>query len=1082
LSNRYLDLLHRHAPPETILATTFTRKAAGEILERILRRLALAATDARQAKELADGLNDPAITAKRAKEMLVAVCRSLHRVSVSTIDSFFSRIANTFRHELRIPPNPQVVDDDDALAARVRAEAIEAMLGDDDTQVLVDLLRRLHHDTAARGVTEAIDEIVAGLYDTFRQTRAEHWNQLTTGDPLNREDLAAAIAQFDRIVANAPDKNFAKAIQKARACAERGLWEDFLSGGLCGAIVANPTSPTYYKKPLTADQQAVFTPLILHARAALLNRLAAQTVATYDLLARFDEHYTRLRDQRRLLLFSDLPHKLARELPRRGEDLLTEICFRLDASVQHLLLDEFQDTSFDQWSILRPFAEEVTSVSDATRTFFCVGDIKQAIYGWRGGRAEIFDRIERDLPLPDDAQVAMAQSFRSSQVVLDAVNRLFTGLGTSAAWKPDCPHQGVATEWSARFEPHTAARDHAGYVEIITSSDGSAIGDDDCDDDDGEVIGEADEKALPRSHEDFVARRIAQIAASVGGRSIGVLVATNRSATSLIDCLQRLNVNASAEGRTPIVGDPAVDVVLAALKIVDHPGDTAAAFHVLNSPLAPILGLRSIDCNDVARVAQAVRFDLFARGYADVIAEWTRRLAPSCEARSALRLTQLVELADKFAAAGGAAGAGGMVRTRTFIEAVRAAQVEEPSQAQVRVMTIHKAKGLEFDVVVLPELRKCVGTIRGGTAVYVDRDDTTDEVRAVFRGTNKETRALSPQLQAAYEQEQVRRLRDDLCALYVAMTRPRHALHIVLEPVKQTKRGAIAAAGCTDQSYAAIVRVGFPIDAAMDDVKGGKVLWCAGEARWYEKKEARSAEAQAVRGAREDVVAGGKKRGVVDGEPGKKARESRRTWRQVAPSSLHGEGRVRVADLLDLGGDESRRRGTLIHAWCSAVEWLGGPAGEALSDAALLEHARSQAALADADPAWMAQQIAALRQMLTRPGVVAALSRPALANGDTVELWRERPFAVRIGGDLLRGSFDRVMIVRRGGRVVVSASLLDFKTDRLGTGPASAASLTAHYRPQLAAYRAALAAMLGVDGRHIETALLFLATGELCPV
>ena len=70
------------------------------------------------------------------------------------------------------------------------------------------------------------------------------------------------------------------------------------------------------------------------------------------------------------------------------------MAYRLDARVAHLLLDEFQDTSPPQWRVLRPFARQVVD-GGRRQSFFCVGDVKQAIYGWRGGVAEIFEAIDR---------------------------------------------------------------------------------------------------------------------------------------------------------------------------------------------------------------------------------------------------------------------------------------------------------------------------------------------------------------------------------------------------------------------------------------------------------------------------------------------------------------------------------------------------------------------------------------------------------------------------------------------------------------------------------------------------------------
>ena len=83
-----------------------------------------------------------------------------------------------------------------------------------------------------------------------------------------------------------------------------------------------------------------------------------------------------------------------------GEDAIARyqlamaLLYRLDARVEHLLLDEFQDTSRLQWRALLPLVEEILSWGDGSRTLFAVGDPKQAIYGWRGGCVELFDVLQ----------------------------------------------------------------------------------------------------------------------------------------------------------------------------------------------------------------------------------------------------------------------------------------------------------------------------------------------------------------------------------------------------------------------------------------------------------------------------------------------------------------------------------------------------------------------------------------------------------------------------------------------------------------------------------------------------------------
>src|SRR6185436_10773775 len=110
LSNRYLALL-RHAPADRILAVTFTRKAAGEILERILTRLADAVLDDKKRQDLSKFLGGKELTADECRALLASTVRQLHRVKVATLDSFFSRLATSMPLELGLSPNWSIADD-----------------------------------------------------------------------------------------------------------------------------------------------------------------------------------------------------------------------------------------------------------------------------------------------------------------------------------------------------------------------------------------------------------------------------------------------------------------------------------------------------------------------------------------------------------------------------------------------------------------------------------------------------------------------------------------------------------------------------------------------------------------------------------------------------------------------------------------------------------------------------------------------------------------------------------------------------------------------------------------------------------
>ena len=112
LTSRYLQLIAGGALPASILASTFTRAAAGEIRDRILVRLARAASNEKDRAELADALDAPELTGERVLSLLADVARSLHQMQIRTLDSFFASVATAFALELGLPHGVRIVEGD----------------------------------------------------------------------------------------------------------------------------------------------------------------------------------------------------------------------------------------------------------------------------------------------------------------------------------------------------------------------------------------------------------------------------------------------------------------------------------------------------------------------------------------------------------------------------------------------------------------------------------------------------------------------------------------------------------------------------------------------------------------------------------------------------------------------------------------------------------------------------------------------------------------------------------------------------------------------------------------------------------
>ena len=177
LTNRYLKLLATGVEPDAILATTFTRKAAGEIIERVLHRLAKAAGDPTAAKELATQLEltPNSSDAEYFAKLLRAMLRSLHRARISTLDSFYIALAGSFSFELGMPAGWSICEDqDDEL---LRREALERIL-DQHPQDIERLFPLLSKGENKRSVHRELQDVIARHHEIFLGSELAAWNRL----------------------------------------------------------------------------------------------------------------------------------------------------------------------------------------------------------------------------------------------------------------------------------------------------------------------------------------------------------------------------------------------------------------------------------------------------------------------------------------------------------------------------------------------------------------------------------------------------------------------------------------------------------------------------------------------------------------------------------------------------------------------------------------------------------------------------------------------------------------------------------------------------------------------------------------
>ncbi len=1037
LSNRYLALLNAGAAPDQILATTFTRKAAAEILDRIVVRLAEAAENQQACDALAPLLNDPTLTRERCRTLLKKLLSQLHRLQICTLDSFFSKLARGLSLEVGLPVAWRIVDE--MRDSMLRDEAIEAVIHNHETQELLTLTHLLTKGEASRSVGELIRRTVNELESLFQDTTREAWHQLPRYAGLSSEELQVRLDGLRELTF--ADKRFEKSRLDSYDKAVAGDWEDFISSGLPARVMANET--TFYNKPIPPEATAIYERLLDQARAILVGRIALQTEGSHELLAKFAAIYDQLKRDRRAIRFADIARRLA--MPLRAslnssnqvaEELpFPQMSFRLDSHIQHLLLDEFQDTAPVQWEVLRPFAQRATRDGEAN-SFFCVGDTKQAIYGWRGGVAEIFDAITRELPNLE--QRGLNESFRSSEAVIDTVNQIFSGLPRHTNLDRA---EAAVRAWSQRFEPHSTRRiDLPGYVSLATATDA--------------------EKLLEET-----ASHVAVTASRVPDRSIGVLVRRNETVGRLIGLLRERGVLASEEGGNPLTESAAVLLVMSLLKLADHPSDTVARFHVATSPLGEAVGLTNFrDHLAAAKLSYTLRRTISEQGYGYAVAGWCKLLQAHCHGRELSRLGQLVELAFTYQTQATS-------RVDHFLDYVAQQRVADPAAAQVRVMTVHQAKGLEFDIVVLPELD--VRLIGQPDNFVIHRKDPISPIDRICRYVNADLQKLLPsQFQRMFEDATERNVTESLCVFYVALTRAAHALHMIIAPSKASERSL-------PLTYAGLLRAAL---GRTDPAPPESVLFEYGNRDWYLAARREPAAPTPVSAALPERVL-----------LAKSSRHRRRGLDRQSPSGMKGGARVRVAELFAARPTLAMLRGTIVHAWFERIEWLD----QGQPDLSELARVARDLQRQEADTVDVDELLSVFREMVIQPKLAECLSRTAYAAGGptrrellglageslgelTLRVENERAFAIRVDSQLISGSIDRLVWVYSGTKLV-AAEIIDFKTDAAESDEAVAAKVET-YREQLLAYREAICQMSVLEPNQVIAKLLFVGSGRVARV
>ena len=466
LVTRLLRLLMQDVRPDSILAITFTRKAAAEMKSRLFDRLYSLAigSDLAVKKELeAIGINPTSADINKAQGLYENLLRSEYQVKTSTFHAFCQEILRKFPLEANVPPGFELLDDE----ATYRLSAWDALYDQatkspgDETSIaleqLYDLTGSLHSTHQAldsflnqrsdwwayskhqsEPISFAIEQLQNQLeidaeknpyHSFFNSQREEELTRLAkliaTHDTKTNLKLADSIVDVlvSKVFTDKSDDVFL--VQRALATLNKLFFDSK------GDVRVQKENKARLKK-LGEDGEQEFLLLFsaLSRYFVSFNELLAKhhnlklSSAWYMAGHKLIETYQHIKLEQRLLDFTDLEWKTYELLNHSDNSLWVQ--YKLDQRIDHFLIDEFQDTNPTQWRLIYPLLQEFVQDSDRQRSVFIVGDEKQSIYSFRRADPKLLSTASDWLVDSLDANVyPMDKSRRSSPPIMDLVNAFF---------------------------------------------------------------------------------------------------------------------------------------------------------------------------------------------------------------------------------------------------------------------------------------------------------------------------------------------------------------------------------------------------------------------------------------------------------------------------------------------------------------------------------------------------------------------------------------------------------------------------------------------------------------------------------
>ena len=405
LTVRYISLLLLDASPSEILTLTFTNKAASEMSERIYNTLLTLGDDEIYLENI---MKESNLSKKEVLSKKILLLKKFRRSSLAiyTIDKFINKILREFCGYIGISDDFDIKEDDlDDISLKLLNSLSEeefslllkfSLFENKKYNSIFDLFKVLYEKNEKYEVLNIEEELIYAVKNDLMKYAYQIKEIVLDSDVAsNSAKKAVDFTNFDELVKKTwLNKTSTSEYSFFKKCTNEIMENSFLK--------LKEQLEIYFKLKSTYS--------------------LANLIKLYKIFVNFKRSYN---NKKNYLEFNDISNLVYDLLQNKIEkDFLY---FRLDAKYKHMMIDEFQDTSILQYKILEPLMKEILSGSSSEfKTFFYVGDTKQSIYRFRGGRRELFDYVSKSFPLIEVDN--LNTNYRSKENIVNFVNEVFLNI------------------------------------------------------------------------------------------------------------------------------------------------------------------------------------------------------------------------------------------------------------------------------------------------------------------------------------------------------------------------------------------------------------------------------------------------------------------------------------------------------------------------------------------------------------------------------------------------------------------------------------------------------------------------------